>query len=68
MESNGYEHQLFEAIEGLTVIASQAYWKERKDCGSDFNAQNCQECQHFSVCEAWGKVRHALYVLREWNC
>jgi len=68
MESNRYEHQLFQAIEGLTVIANQAYWKERKDCGSDFHEPDCQDCQHYPVCQAWQKLKHALYVLREWNC
>lgn len=69
MESNGYEHQLFKAIEALSIIASQAYWKDRKDCGSDFNERfTCPDCQYFEVCKANEALKKAINTLQEWNC
>ncbi len=68
MESNGYEHHLFKAVEALSVIANQAYWKDRKDCGSDFHADTCGECQHFVVCQTNLSLKQALDTLTEWGC
>jgi len=68
MESNGYKHQLFRAVEALTVIASQAYWKTRQDCGADFNNDTCKECQHYEVCKANEILKQAIETLTEWRC
>lgn len=68
MESNGYEHQLFRAVEALSTIANQAYWKKRQDCDSDYNADTCADCDHSEVCKADVVLKQAIDTLAEWEC
>jgi len=67
MESNGYEHQLFEAVKALAFISLKAYWANCQDCGSDMS-DVCLECQHYQVCAANAEVQKALSKLEDWNC
>jgi len=67
MESNGYEHQLFEAVRAVATIALKAYWTDRDDCGSEMGDQ-CLDCQHYQVCAANAEMQKALGTLESWNC
>lgn len=67
MESNGYEHQLFEAVRALTTLTNLAYWRGQRDCGSDMGA-HCIDCQHHQACQANSDLREATNKLADWNC
>ena len=67
MESNAYEHELFQAVQMLSIIANRAYWKGETDCGSDFSSERCVECKHLIVCTANDKLKRAVDKLKSWE-
>lgn len=48
-----------ELFKELTNLAQQAYWKDRRDCGSDMS-QDCVDCQHYEVCKNHATIRRIL--------
>lgn len=66
-EPNGYEQQLFTAIDNLATIALRAYWHNKSDCGADMG-EHCTDCKHYVICECNRKLHEALKTLKEWGC
>jgi len=67
MESNGYEHQLFEAIKSLSTIARRAYWQNHEHCGADL-LPACTDCRHYIICKAMDDLDEAMSKLTDWSC
>jgi len=67
MESNGYEHEVFEAFKSLSTIARLADWQSYEHCGGELTP-DCIDCPHYNVCQAMDSLDKAMEKLANWNC
>lgn len=67
-EPNGYEQQLFTAIDNLATIALRAYWINKSDCGADIHDGCKEQCKHYDICKANESLNDAIGKLKWWGC
>lgn len=68
MESNGYEHQLFEAVKALNRKLTAVSRHVIQDCGSDYNATTCEPCGTADFCAACEELKKPIKQLEAWGC
>ncbi len=54
-----------ELLKEVFALAQQAYWKNERHCGAEYEEARCRECEHWLACVRIGNIQKMINPLNK---